>query len=210
MTSPRLVAAGVTLRAQVDERWPGRDKRSDGWIGDAAHAARKSDHNPDADGWVHALDIDKDGIDAQALAEQLAAYAAEEHRAGRRRILNIVWNDQVASGTYANHFWTFRGSGYGHLEHIHVSFTDAAELDGGPFPLAVFDQVRTCRVTKWPRTGIYERKDEKSPRRAWKLRSLFRDNVQYVDVEHDPRGRLWLRMKAGGWMLAAATSYKEK
>ncbi len=34
---PRLVAAGVTLRAQVNKRFPNRDKTSDGWIGDRAH-----------------------------------------------------------------------------------------------------------------------------------------------------------------------------
>jgi len=58
----RLVAAGVKLRKQVDKAFPGRDKRSDGWIGDRAHQARKSDHNPDKNGWVHAIDIDADLI----------------------------------------------------------------------------------------------------------------------------------------------------
>ena len=53
--------AGVTkLRDQVDNRWPKRDKRTDGIIGDAAHQARQSDHNPDSKGAVHALDLDKD------------------------------------------------------------------------------------------------------------------------------------------------------
>ena len=56
----RNTAAALKLREQVNARWPDRDKRSDGTIGDTAHAARKSDHNPDADGWVKALDIDAD------------------------------------------------------------------------------------------------------------------------------------------------------
>jgi hypothetical protein len=42
----KLCAGGVRLRDQIDRRWPNRDKRSDGWIGDSDHAARKSDHNP--------------------------------------------------------------------------------------------------------------------------------------------------------------------
>ena len=69
-----LVPAAITLREQINRRFPKRDKASDGWIGDAKHAQRASDHNPDADGWVHALDIDDDfGApgDAQRLADQL-------------------------------------------------------------------------------------------------------------------------------------------
>jgi hypothetical protein len=47
------------LRDQIDRRWPGRDKASDGCCGDAAHAARASDHNPDSTGYAHAYDIDE-------------------------------------------------------------------------------------------------------------------------------------------------------
>ena len=72
----KLVKGGVTLRDQVNKRFPKRKKDSDGWIGDAQHAARgdQSDHNPDANGWVHAIDIDKDlGAkgDAKKLADQI-------------------------------------------------------------------------------------------------------------------------------------------
>jgi hypothetical protein len=56
----RVVPAALTLRDQVNARWPDRDKASDGTIGDAEHQGRPSDHNPDADGWVHALDLDAD------------------------------------------------------------------------------------------------------------------------------------------------------
>ena len=54
------VAGIPTLQAQVNKRWPNRDKASDGVKGDAAHAARTSDHNPDSRGYVHAMDIDED------------------------------------------------------------------------------------------------------------------------------------------------------
>jgi len=139
----RLVAGGVTLRNQVNKRWPKRDKRSDGWIGDKAHAGRQSDHNPDARGLVHALDIDadldpKDPGAAQRLANQIVAYAASGIP-GANRIKNVVFNDQIASGTYANSMWKWRGSGYGHYDHIHVSFTTKGEANGQAFPLPILD-----------------------------------------------------------------------
>jgi hypothetical protein len=45
---PRLSKSAIQLREQIDDAFPGRDRTSDGWIGDTRHAARKSDHNPDA------------------------------------------------------------------------------------------------------------------------------------------------------------------
>jgi hypothetical protein len=137
---PKLVPAAVTLRSQIDKRFPKRDKRSDGWIGDRAHQARISDHNPDADGWVHAIDIDADlgkPGDAQLLADQIVAYAASG-LPGANRIRYVVFNDQVASGTYAKTRWQWRGRAYGHRDHLHVSFLKAAEKDPRPFPLSIF------------------------------------------------------------------------
>jgi hypothetical protein len=140
---PRLVAGGVTLRNQVNKRWPKRDKRSDGWIGDKAHAGRQSDHNPDARGLVHALDIDAD-LDprdpgaAQRLANQIVAYAASGIP-GANRIKYVVFNDQIASGTYANSMWKWRGSGYGHMHHIHVSFSTKGENNAQTYPLPILN-----------------------------------------------------------------------
>lgn len=59
-----LAPSLVRLRAEINAAHPNRDKASDGWIGDPAHAGRVSDHNPDSiTGVVRALDIDKDGMD---------------------------------------------------------------------------------------------------------------------------------------------------
>lgn len=58
--SAHLVNSLVVLRATFNDLFPDRDRRSDGWIGDIAHQQRHSDHNPDARGLVHAIDIDTD------------------------------------------------------------------------------------------------------------------------------------------------------
>lgn len=139
----RLVAGGVTLRNQINKRWPRRDKRSDGWIGDKAHVSRQSDHNPDAQGLVHALDIDaeldpKDPGAAQRLANQIVAYAASGIP-GANRIKYVVFNDQIASGTYPTSMWKWRGSGYGHMHHIHVSFSTKGENNTQAFPLPILN-----------------------------------------------------------------------
>jgi hypothetical protein len=75
--TPKLCKAGIQLREQLDDSFPLR-KRPDGWIGDARHSNRKSDHNPDAEGWVRALDVSADlGPREQMhdLANQLRIYA---------------------------------------------------------------------------------------------------------------------------------------
>lgn len=145
----RLVAAGVKLRDQVNKRFPSRDKTSDGWIGDRAHQARKSDHNADARGWVHAIDIDADLVPwnarlsrraARALADQLIEYG-RSGLPGADRIKYVVFDGQIASGTYPTTFWTWRGTGYGHHHHIHVSFTDVNPVKGRRrFPLPILEQ----------------------------------------------------------------------
>lgn len=140
----KLVAAGVTLRDQINKAWPKRDKSSDGWVGDADHQTRPSDHNPDSRGWVHAIDVDenmgsgddRNGATAMELANQLIQYAREGKDNGRLKY--VVYEDRIASGTHSNSYWTWRGSGYDHKHHIHISFTDKAEKDGSPFKLPIF------------------------------------------------------------------------
>lgn len=134
------VAGIPTLQAQVNKRWPTRDKASDGVKGDAAHASRTSDHNPDSRGYVHAVDIDEDlrgsKHDARWFADQLIAYPRGKV-GGSARFKNVVYENQVASGTYAKHFWTWRNGDYGHTKHIHISFSNVGENDGNEFSIPI-------------------------------------------------------------------------
>jgi hypothetical protein len=157
---PKLVAAGVTLRDQVNKRWPRRDKSSDGWIGDLAHQSRPSHHNPDAQGFVHALDIDHDFLgpgrgkaEAEKFANELIKLAREGKDGGRLQY--VVYNNRIASGTHRNQFWVWRSGNWGHTQHIHVSFTNKANNDGSEFKLPIFGNTETSKpqeptIPKYP------------------------------------------------------------
>ena len=141
---PKLVSGAVTLRDQINKRWPKRDKRSDGWIGDLAHQKRKSDHNPDSRGYVHALDIDhnmgvgeaRQGANAQQLADELIAYA-RKGTPGSERLKYVIYNNQIASGTFKDRYWVWRKGNYGHTQHIHISFSNKGETDSRQFSLPI-------------------------------------------------------------------------
>lgn len=110
----RLARGLERLRQQVNAKYPNRSKSSDGTIGDRAHAARASDHNPSG-GIVHALDLTHHtGVfDAHALAEKLRASKDP-------RISYIISNRRIASAK-ANWSWRRYTGSNPHSKHIHVS-----------------------------------------------------------------------------------------
>lgn len=112
---PRLCPALVQLRSEVNTKWPRRDKTSDGWIGDPAHAARSSDHNPDSRGVVHAVDIDVDGIDARALLREVIGDPRAEYAIYALNGIPTIWTR--LSGWQARRY---TGSNP-HSKHVHVS-----------------------------------------------------------------------------------------
>jgi hypothetical protein len=191
----RNTAAALKLRDQINTRWPNRDKRSDGTIGDTAHAARKSDHNPDAGGWVKALDIDadldpKDGRAAEKLATDLINYA-RSGKPGSERIKYVVFNNRIASGTYRDQFWTWRPGAWGHQHHIHVSFTDAAEFDALPFPLPSL-------VTLLPVVSFRQMSDGKHPDQTRLVQAALK---RHVDARLVVDG-VWKRADSRAWARA--------
>lgn len=117
----RLARSLEVLLAEVDARWPGRSKRSDGTIGDAAHAARKSDHNPNAVGVVRALDITHDP--AGCRGDLVAEYLRTLGEAGDDRLNGggyVIWNRLVA-GAGKGWVWRPYTGPSPHTDHVHVS-----------------------------------------------------------------------------------------
>ena len=131
---------------------PGRSKASDGTVGDLTHQSQgaKTDHNPDARGVVHAVDITHDpahGMDtwywAQIIADRIKAGA-------ETRVKYLVANDgdkDVIFNPSVSMTWRQNGSFKNdHRNHLHTSIlsTLSAENDvrpyfvrpGGPTPEA--------------------------------------------------------------------------
>jgi len=124
-----LAPSLAQLRAQIDARWPDRSKSSDGWIGDASHSARKSDHNPDyADGGVvRAIDVTSSGIDADAL---IAAVINDPRT-------NYVIHKGIIRGAEQFKPRKYTGSNpHNHHVHISIKHTRAAE-DAGSWNLPI-------------------------------------------------------------------------
>jgi hypothetical protein len=133
MPKPRLSKAAEQLRSEINAKYPKRDKRSDGWIGDTAHNARKSDHNPDKQGWVRAIDIDSDLIKSSSkeswlLAEQIKTIAYK----GDKRISYVIHQHRIAS-PLKNWAWRVYKGSNPHVSHIHISFTKSGDLNGKVF-----------------------------------------------------------------------------
>lgn len=110
-----LNRALTNWRNAVNAAYPNRDKTSDGTIGDAAHQASTSDHNPDADGSVDAWDMDVDlrsGRDAQAIEELKQVF--QKHPAARY----WIHNRQIA---HRNNGWKreYYSGANAHDKHVH-------------------------------------------------------------------------------------------
>jgi hypothetical protein len=146
-----LVPCLIALRSEFNSVAPRRDKASDGWIGNRAHALTVSDHNPDesgrtpyedADGVdeVHGLDVDETGpwpagfnFTDRVNRVRLQQIADGPHC----RLQNIIWRGMIASRSWG---WGWRpyGGDNGHFQHAHFSarYTTAQENDLRPWGVA--------------------------------------------------------------------------
>jgi hypothetical protein len=112
----------------VNRAYPNRRKDDDGWLGDAAHARRKSDHNPNGHGVVTALDLTHDpahGFDSYAFADMLKA-------AKDPRIKYLISNRRISNPLKQNWAWRDYQGDNPHTAHIHISVSDDPELYDDP------------------------------------------------------------------------------
>jgi hypothetical protein len=135
--TPRRAGSLETLREQFNRAFPQRNTASDGWIGDQSHQSRGSDHNPDANGVVHAIDVTHDpanGVDINRITDELAASRDP-------RIKYIIANGLILDSRPGNNPWKwtpYNGSNP-HTKHFHISVLPGALGDDRrPWNLPIF------------------------------------------------------------------------
>ncbi|GAA4681407.1 hypothetical protein [Phytohabitans rumicis] len=162
------------LRSEVDARWPQRDKTSDGTIGDPAHQQRPSDHNPNARESVDAWDMDKDGVDVDAVLR-----AFERHPSAHY----WIWDRQIAD---ADNGW--RPEPYDgdnpHTAHVHFSIKQSAAAEQDRRAWGVEDDMPTAdEIAK----AVWDRQEANALTGAPTRLGSF---VRYSDWHHDQTRKL--------------------
>lgn len=120
---PWLSKSAVQFREQIDDCFPDRDRKSDGWLASLAHVSRapKSDHNPDPkSGCVRALDITARLSDDK----RVPAYLADQIRLFGKdhgRISYVIFEGKIASPILGWRWRKYKGINQ-HNHHIHISF----------------------------------------------------------------------------------------
>lgn len=123
----RVARSLDNLLDEVNTAAPNRSKASDGSIGDPAHAARVSDHNPNPAGVVRARDYTHDpagGLDCNLLAAFLADLLGEHPALASGAY--IIWNNQIISRDRIDEGWRPYSGSNPHTKHLHLSVATAA------------------------------------------------------------------------------------
>lgn len=118
------------LRDEINAIAPYRSKRSDGTIGDTAHQASASDHNPNDQGVVCARDFTHDpgaGADMHRISRRIVAVAPPA-------LKYVIWNRQIWSRARAAEGWRRYSGSNPHTKHMHVSVGRGGDGDStGPY-----------------------------------------------------------------------------
>ena len=117
---PWLSKAAKQFREQVDDAYPNRSRKSDGWLGDLRHSKRVSQHNPNEQGEVCAIDIDAGLSEEQGISIYLADQIRQAAKRDRR-ILYVIHMGKIASAKSLWRWVKYRGLNP-HNKHVHISF----------------------------------------------------------------------------------------
>ncbi len=218
------VPASTTLRDEFNAVAPGRDKTSDGTIGDPAHAESVSDHNLDETGntggvednddidEVHARDVDSSGPwPAGWTMERFVQLILARCRSGQeRRLRYIIYNRRIwrKSNGWVQEVYTGPNP---HDKHAHFSFeygsgSGASNPENITTPYGIeaamalteaeFERIATEVVEKFWATPYGS---ESYPTRT--ARALARDlHAERDYAVGDGKGAAYANVKAGSFL----------
>jgi hypothetical protein len=177
------------LHATIDKLAPKRPTASDGWIGDAAHASRDSDHNP----WVHdahgvgvvrARDVTvtppgsphtaASWVDGPTLAQSLADLLGKHPAMGAGAY--VIHNRRIISTNRHGEGWRPYTGSNAHTKHVHVSVGLAGYDSRTPWPVKVQPAAKLNDVAKARvllRAALARAVKAGNPRRAGRLRGAL-------------------------------------
>jgi len=133
----RLAKSLIVLRDQVNALCPNRNKDWDGAIGDERHQKGHSDHNPNSNNVVTAIDITHDpanGFDSYAFADLLK-------KIHDPRCQYVISNSRIWNRDIAPDRWRVYNGTNPHDHHVHVS------VDQHP---ALYDLDGLWDLQSWP------------------------------------------------------------
>jgi hypothetical protein len=137
---PKLSKAAIQLREQLDDSFPDRSRLSDGWIADARHMrGGKSDHCPDAQGWVRAIDVSRglfQGSEPDIMGDLVDQFRAVGKSKSENRINYIIFDGFIYSAKYRFIKRKYTGANK-HTKHAHFSFKKEADNDGAFFQVSM-------------------------------------------------------------------------
>jgi hypothetical protein len=128
-----LAPALKQLFDDVNRFAPRRGKASDGSIGDSAHSARTSDHNPDGRGIVHAIDITHDpskGFDSYKFAEFQRTHPDP-------RVKYIISCRKI--WTAGSSEWRRYTGTNAHCHHVHISLKSGSSVENNRAAWTMYD-----------------------------------------------------------------------
>lgn len=138
MNTDVLVPVARLFVAEVNSAYPRRDHTSDGSIGDAAHQATSSDHNPGgpaspSPGRVDAVDIDEDLTKPNDKASMYRIIDAfEKHPSAEY----WIYEGQIAERTEGWDRNLYRGSNP-HTHHAHFNFRETKKAHNSTQPFGI-------------------------------------------------------------------------
>ena len=137
---PKLSKAAIQLREQIDDSFPDRSRLSDGWIADARHMrSGKSDHCPDDQGMVRAIDISRglfQGSEPDIMGDLVDQLRVACRSKTEKRINYIIFDGFIYSAKFRFIKRKYTGANK-HTKHAHFSFKKEADNDGAFFQVSM-------------------------------------------------------------------------